>query len=199
MNMNKTDYGILVIFLILYIFITFCGQNPYINIARFLVICLCLIPAFRYGVPSAAFFTVISDGFLLFTTHEKIGVFCFCLVQLCYIFFFINKKPPILLFFFSLILLALPLLMLGTSYAFLFCIHVFLAFSLWKQKEAKPFCGLYLVGLTFFICCDILVAMGYFTAPQPILIWIFYAPSQLILAFTARMLKSQSKLFVPYR
>lgn len=196
--MDKTDYGVLVIFLILYFSITFWGQSPYISVPRFLVILLCLVPAFRHGVPLAAFFTVISDCFLLFTSYYKIGVYFFWLVHLCYINFFSDKKPPTLLFFFSLLLLALPLPVVGGVYAFLFFIHAFLAFSLWKQKKAKSFCGLYLLGLILFICCDTLVAIGYFTAPQPILIWIFYAPSQLILAFTARTLQSQSKSFAPY-
>ncbi|WP_442870827.1 lysoplasmalogenase family protein [Anaerotignum sp.] len=196
--MDKTDYIVLFSFLILYFFITFWAQSPYINFVRFLVICLCLIPAFRHGVFGAAFFTVISDCFLLFTPYYKIGVYFFCLVQLCYINFFSDKKPPILLFFFSLLLLVLPLPVMGGIYAFLFFIHAFLAFSLWKQKKAEPFCGLYLLGLILFICCDTLVAIGYFTAPQPILIWIFYGPSQLILAFSARTLQSQSKPFVPY-
>ncbi len=85
--MDKTDYSVLVVFLFLYVFITFCGQCPYINAVRFSVICLCLIPAMRYGVPMAAAFTLLSDGFLLFSSYEKMGVFFFCLVQLFYLFF----------------------------------------------------------------------------------------------------------------
>ena len=195
--MDKTDYGTLILFLFLFLFMTFFSQSPYVNLARFLVICLCLLPAMRHGVLTAAFFTVISDGFLLFTPYYKIGIYFFCLVHLCYISFFLDKKPPLLLFFFSLALLAFPLPILGACYAILFLIHILLAHSLCTQKKAKPFCQLYLLGLFLFLCCDILVAAGYFTAPQPVLIWIFYAPSQLLLAFRARGLQPQPKSFVP--
>lgn len=196
--MDKTDYSVLIIFLFLYTFIIVCSQCPFINTVRFLVICLCLIPALRYGVPMAALFTILSDSILLFTPHEKIGVFCFCLVQLFYIFFFLNKKPPLSIFFFSLYFLIFPLFVLGAIYALLFFLHFYIAFSLWKQKKAKPFFELYLLGLFLFVCCDTLVAIGHFTAPQPLLIWMFYAPSQLLLAFTPKALPPLLKPLVPY-
>lgn len=45
----------------------------------------------------------------------------------------------------------------------------------------------HLFGLFLFACCDITVAWGYFHTPIPQLIWLFYAPSQLLLALTARV------------
>lgn len=196
--MDKTDYIVLVLFLFLYVFITFCGQCPFIDVVRFSVICICLIPALRYGVPMAAGFTIISDAFLLFTPFEKIGVYCFCLVQLYYISFFLDKSPSLWFFFFCLPLLLFPLTLLGVIYALLFLLHTFLAFSLWRQKKAKPYFGLYLLGLILFICCDLSVAIGYFTTPNPILIWMFYAPSQLLLTFTAKGLPPLPRPFAPY-
>lgn len=196
--MEKRDYSVIFIFLFLYTFIIVCSQCPYINTIRFLIICLCLIPALRYGVPMAALFTILSDGILLFTPYVKIGVFCFCVVQLFYIFFFLDKKPPFSFFFFGVFLLIFPLVLLGAIYALLFILHFFIAFSLWKQKKAKPFFGLYLLGLFLFVCCDTLVAIGHFTSPQPVLIWTFYAPSQLLLAFTAKALPPLPKPLVPY-
>ncbi len=196
--MDKTDYSVLVAFLFLYVFITLCGQCPYINAVRFSIICLCLIPAMRYGVPMAAAFTILSDVFLLFSSYEKMGVFFFCLVQLFYISFFLDKSPSLWYFFFCLPLLLLPLPILGGMYALLFILHALIAFSLWKQKKVKPFFGLYLLGLFLFICCDISVAIGYFTEPSPVLIWIFYAPSQMLLAFTAKGLQPLPRRSVPY-
>ena len=184
--MSKTDFGILLLFFFLYLFILLWGQSPLIDIARFLVICLCLLPACKYGVPMAALFTIVSDGILLFTPYQKAGVFFFCLIQLFYISFFLGKHPRLSIFFPCLVLLFFPLSMLGGIYALLFLLHVYLAYSLWKQKKAKPYFGLYLFGLFLFICCDITVALGYFTTPKPVLIWSFYAPSQLLLAFTAK-------------
>lgn len=196
--MKKTDFSILIIFLILYSLLVFCNQNPYIDFIRFLVICLCFLPALHYGVPEAAFCTIISDGLLLFTPFYKIGVYFFCLVQLFYIHFFLHKKPSYYLFFLLLFFLVFPLPVIGAIYALLFFVHVNIAFFLWKQKKAQPYFGLYLLGLFFFICCDVLVAMGYFASPQPTLIWLFYAPSQLLLAFTAKELPPLPKLFAPY-
>lgn len=196
--MDKTDYSVIIIFLFLYMGIVFFNQSTYINFFRFTIICLCILPALRYGVPWAAFYTIISDGLLLFSPYSKIGVYFFCLVHLCYISFLVHKKPPFYLFFFLLFFLIFPIPVMGAIYAFLFLVHCSLAFFLWKQKKAKPYFGLYLLGLFLFICCDILVALGYFTSPQPTLIWIFYAPSQLLLAFTAKELPPLPKLSVPY-
>ncbi len=197
--MDKTNYSVLVLFFLLYIFLLLCGQSPFINTARFLVVCLCLIPACRYGVPMAALFTIISDGILLFSPYYyKLGVFFFCHVQLFYISFFLDKSPCWALFFPSLLLLFFPLPILGAVYALLFLLHLYLAYSLWKQRKAKPYFGLYLFGLFLYICCDITVALGYFTTTKPILIWSFYAPSQLLLAFTAKGLLPLPKPFAPY-
>lgn len=196
--MDKTDYSVIIIFLLLYMFVIFFNQSPFIDFFRFLMICLCFLPALRYGVPAAAFCTIVSDGILLFSPYFKIGVYFFCLVQLFYISFFLNKNPPYFIFYFILFFLIFPIPVIGAIYAFLFFIHALLAFFLWKQKRAKPYFGLYLLGLFLFICCDILVAIGYFTSSQPTLIWIFYAPSQLLLAFTAKELPPLPELFAPY-
>ena len=128
--MDKTDYGVLIVFLFLYIILIFCSQCPYIDFFRFLIICLCLLPALRYGVPTAAFYTIISDFFLLFTHYTKLGVYFFCLVQLFYIAFLLNKKPPLFVVFFLLLFLVFPLPVLGAIYGFLFFIHAFIAFFL---------------------------------------------------------------------
>ncbi len=196
--MKKADWIVFIIFLLLYNFLIFCNQRQHIDVLRFLIICLCIFPALRYGVPKATFCTIISDGILLFTPFYKIGVYFFCLVQLFYIHFFIQKKASYNLFFFLLFFLIFPLPVIGTIYALLFCVHVTIAFDLWKQKKAQPYFELYLLGLFLFICCDVFVAMGYFTTPQPTLIWMFYAPSQLILAFTAKELPPLPKPFAPY-
>lgn len=196
--MRKTDYSVLLIFLFLYLFLIFCNQCQHIDIIRFFIVVLCFIPALRYGVPKAAFCTIVSDIFLLFTPYDKLGVYFFCLVHLFYISFLVHKKPACFLFFFLLLFLVFPLPALGIVYALLFFVHVCIAFSLWKQKKAKPYFGLYLLGLFLFICCDVLVALGHFTTPQPILIWIFYAPSQLLLAFSAKELPPLPKPLVLY-
>ncbi|MGN0134851.1 MAG: hypothetical protein ACI4AO_08995, partial [Anaerotignum sp.] len=63
--------------------------------------------------------------------------------------------------------------------------HFFLAL---QKEKAQPSVSrkLYLFGLVLFICCDVTVAWGYFFTPVPGLIWLFYAPSQLLLALTAK-------------
>ncbi len=153
----------------------------------FLWIVLCFFLSFWRGLPMAALFTLCGDFFLLFTGFYGTGVAFFLLAQLAYL---CNLRqlafpwPAILLLPLALLL---PLVFLGGLYGLLFFCHFLLA---WKIEKAQPslYRKLYLLGLVLFICCDLLVAWGYFFTAHPRWIWGFYAPSQLLLALTARIM-----------
>lgn len=152
---------------------------------RFLWILFCFLLSFWKGLPLAGLYTLLGDYFLLFTDNYTIGVSFFLLVQLAYLCNLQGWAFPWQALFFLPLGLFLPLLFLGTLYAFLFFCHFFLAL---QKEKAQPSVSrkLYLFGLVLFICCDVTVAWGYFFTPVPRLIWLFYAPSQLLLALTAK-------------
>ena len=152
---------------------------------RFLWIVFCFLLSFWKGLPMAALLTLWGDYFLLFTEHYSVGVSFFLLVQMAYLRHLQGRAFPWRALFFLPIGMVLPLLFLGILYAVLFLFHFFLA---WQKEKAQPSVSrkLYLLGLVLFICCDVTVAWGYFFTPVPWLIWLFYAPSQLLLSLTAK-------------
>lgn len=181
--MLKKDFAILGLLLLLYGFLLFCSQSPYINLVRFLLVALCCIPALRYGVCSATVCTVISDFLLLFTPYLRLGVLCFCLVQLLYI-AQLTRSRAYYAVLFLIPALRLPLPILAAVYALLFCLHIWLALQ--KTMFSPVRHAAYLFGLAFFVCCDLYVAYGFLTETNAFMIWLFYAPAQILLAFTAR-------------
>lgn len=156
---------------------------------RFLWILFCFLLSFWSGLPFAALYTLLGDYFLLFTEHYAVGVSFFLLVQLVYLSHLRRHSFPWQAWLFLPIGSCMPLPLLGILYAILFFCHFFLAL---RKKRVQPsfFKKGYLLGLLLFICCDITVAWGYFFTPVPWLIWLFYAPSQLLLALTAKVPKA---------
>lgn len=157
----------------------------YMDMIRFLWIFFCFLLSFWNGLPMAALFTLCGDYFLLFTDVYGAGVSFFILTQLAYLRNLQGYSFPWRVLLFLSVGLCIPLLLLGVLYAFFFLCHVSLAL---QKEKAQPslFRKLYLFGLMLFICCDLVVAWGYFFTPIPWLIWLFYAPSQLLLALTGK-------------
>lgn len=152
---------------------------------RFFWIFLCFLLSFWGGLPLAAFFTLWADYFLLFTEHYAAGLVFFLLVQTAYLQHLRGRPFPLWAVGLFPLGLCLSLPLLGIGYGLLFFLHIKLAI-----KKVQPSCSkkLYLFGLFLFLCCDLTVAWGYFHTPNPRLIWLFYAPSQLLLAVTARLI-----------
>lgn len=153
----------------------------------FLWIFFCFLLSFWKGLPIAALFTLCGDFFLLFTKAYGAGVAFFLLTQLAYLCNLRRRAFPWQAILLLPLALSLPVVFLGGGYGLLFFWHFLLA---WKTEKAQPSLSgrLYLLGLVLFICCDFIVAWGYFFTPHPRLIWGFYAPSQLLLALTARIM-----------
>lgn len=151
---------------------------------RFLWIVFCFLLSFWKGLPMAALLTLCGDYFLLFTDSYAVGVSFFLLVQTVYLCHLRGRGFPWRALLLLPVGILLPLLFLGILYAVLFFLHFTLALQ--KEKaQSSVSRRLYLLGLVLFICCDVTVAWGYFSTPVPWLIWLFYAPSQLLLALTA--------------
>lgn len=154
------------------------------DLSRFLWIFFCFLLSFWKGLPAAAFFTLLADFFLLFTEHYAAGLSFFLLVQIAYLQNLRNQSFPLRFLWLLPLGFLCPIRFLGSCYALLFFFHIKTAIKK-AQFGFRP--KLYLFGLLLFVCCDITVAWGYFHTPIPQLIWLFYAPSQLLLALTARV------------
>lgn len=145
---------------------------------------LCFLLSFFGGVPLAAGLTLCADFFLVFTTHYAAGLAFFILVQIAYLRNLQGRGfPP--WYFLLFAAAALPVPLLGVSYALLFFRHFFLAIK--KARACRSVSAmLYVLALVLFAACDVTVAWGYLMRPAPRVVWLFYAPSQFLLALTAR-------------
>lgn len=157
-------------------------------------IVLCFLFSFISGVPLAAGLTLCADFFLIYTTHYAIGLAFFILVQLAYLQNL--REMPFRLWYSAVFPLAylLPLPALGGIYALLFFCHFYFAIKKAEAYRSAP-AMLYVLALVLFTVCDITVAWGYFTQLAPETVWLFYAPSQLLLALTARAWRLPQRFF----
>jgi len=146
-------------------------------------------------------FTVGADYFLVLENNHLYGVAVFCFAHVCYI----NRareKASWILFAVTAVLVTVALffasvIALALVYAVLFCANIFVNFRFFKDEKTrlpKRNRTLILAGLILFALCDINVLLfnlpNYINAPQWfamffMLIWVFYLPSQAILAVTA--------------
>lgn len=142
------------------------------------------------------FFTVIADVNLVLMNAHVLGVFFFCLVQLTYL-----KRFTLRYFWFSLIVAAIAM----SSAFFLFSqtlyvlagLYAFLILSVttatWRSK-LSPFnkrCASW--GMILFILCDLHVALAnqlpanyWYDGLAHNLVWLFYLPSQTLLAMSGQ-------------
>ncbi|WP_317854684.1 hypothetical protein [Chakrabartyella piscis] len=166
------------LFGVLYLFSLLYPQLPNMDGLRLVLVCLCFVVAMEFGNPKSAFLTLCADYFILFTPYYAIGILLFGFVHILYLEHLLQKQFSYLYWILPFCTL-LPLTVFGLLYGILFSIHIFYA-----TKKAPTF-G-YLLALILFAFGDILVGVGYFTITKPAWIWLFYAPSQMLLALTAK-------------
>jgi len=148
------------------------------------------------------FFTVIADYFLVLKNNHLYGVAVFGFAHVCYINRAVETRKAWFLFptVFVFVVPALyfdSIIMLSGIYAFLFLANIFINILFFKNKKTclpKINKTLILAGLVLFALCDVNVflfnAPKYLGAPSWLtlalpLIWIFYLPSQILLAVSA--------------
>jgi len=146
-------------------------------------------------------FTVGADYFLVIHNLHLPGVAVFCFAHICYILRVADiskraKKLVMAIAFVWVLLLFVnnALFMLAGTYAVLFAVNIAFNVRYFRQKNTllpKFNKVLVLAGLILFVLCDINVAL--FNLPRQFdmpdifpqafyLIWVFYLPSQLLLA-----------------
>ena len=156
-------------------------------------------------------FTLVSDFFLLLTDYITLGVATFWLAHTAYIFRVRRKLPKVtvvtlavgLFFGVLLVLLGFPdvLMFFAAVYAVLFAqniiVHVKYCKNTDNTTDELPLFNrkIILAALVLFALCDVNVAIFNLRdplelSPQAVdivytLIWLFYVPSQLMLAISA--------------
>lgn len=183
-------------------------MNPAVKYT-FIILCfsMCLIKNIRKlrltsvrCLLAGLFFTVLADYFLVFTYNFIPGILLFCMVQFCYcrifgyslLFLAENGLLGATLVWIASLILHFPLdvtAILAFFYFFCLATNVFLA---WLRSGAWLS-----LGLTLMLLCDIHVGLSALPAYlsispgtplalwckiAPIVIWVLYVPSQLIMA-----------------
>lgn len=170
----------------------------------------------------AKFFTLIADYYLLITANYKLGILCFCAVQIIYIIrhslmeksIYKNVTFIIIALIMSLLTPILvninsfdkSLLSLGSLYGALLVTSVYCGLSTLKRgyypKKAAFFIS---IGITLFLLCDLNVALfnivpyiglGRYEFFTGFLIWIFYFPSQILLSLSGFKIQFLNSLFL---
>ncbi|MCL1862007.1 MAG: lysoplasmalogenase family protein [Defluviitaleaceae bacterium] len=153
-------------------------------------------------------FTLLADYFLVLSGQHLFGVAAFCFVHVFYIFRAVEFKkwmavPLACVAVVWVIVFAVgSVVAMAGLYALLFFANIIVNI---KSKNHRPRANFYLVmvGLALFALCDINVMLfnlarytgithGFDSAFM--LIWIFYLPSQLLLAISALRLSKSPKL-----
>ena len=177
---------------------------------KFIIIVICFIIAlasyffcyskkdWRY-LAVAMGFTLLSDYFLVVTNNHRVGVFTFCFVHIAYIMRVSANKTKSIIYVLATIAGGMLLtffvddilIVLAAVYAALFVQNLLTNF----YQIHHPNRRLILIGLILFALCDINVLMfnlpNFINFPQSMasvahsLIWFFYAPAQVLLAFSA--------------
>ena len=192
-----------------------------INIAKFAAVAICFIMAVcnkknvinrrdnKFLVAGLGC-TLVADFFLIIIFNYPIGLIFFCIVQVLYVMRFGGIKTLFWMPFTAVLPIAYfvatddILLALAMAYAQLFLgAYICMLHSIRKKAYPTTNACLVFAGMTLFMLCDISVAiwnlgrMGAITNTNITslayaAIWLFYAPSQVCLAFSARKFAKRS-------
>lgn len=197
---NKVFLSCILFCFFTYLFLDFSNHPNLLlsNILKYLSIWLIFFLGFPSKNSLPLFLTLLCDYLLLFTNYYLQGVALFCLVHLFYLRLFLpcleSVPSPCFIFLLFLVLLRLPLEALCCLYALAFLLHIVVALSSYKKCPFLPN-KLYFYGLLLFLLCDVCVALSHLTNHAFLfsMIWLFYGPSQLFLAISFLVQKSENK------
>lgn len=156
----------------------------------------------------ALIFTAFGDLCLLILGYYTLGIFLFCLVQITYI--IRHNRGGIrknIIFTYMTVITVVVLILkilskllyinnLNRSIIIISCIYsvllIFSVYTAWTTFYKKFYttysCYLISIGMTLFLLCDINVALSnimiFKSNIAPLLIWIFYLPSQVLLVLS---------------
>lgn len=151
-------------------------------------------------VAPALLFTAGADWFLLVRGHRfMLGVALFLVVQTLYLLRLrragMGSDLPLRSGLALLLALAVVLLNMGTALNLLVALYFsqLLANTILAWRAGK---ALFAAGLTLFVCCDICVGLfnlGLLTPFSSVGMWLFYLPSQVLIALSAKEVYHETK------
>ena len=179
----------------IYLRLDFTDNSVHTGIFKYALILLCLSLSL-FGkdkfIKGALFFTAVSDFFLLFTGYYALGLWIFSGAHILYL--YKNKPetwrklPLVLILIGSAVYLLpyrLPILYRGALF-YAFCLTLNFDSALYQTyKNPRPDTVLFFAGIFLFVLCDISTAIYQLTGkwtPYGKLIWLYYGPSQYLLA-----------------
>jgi hypothetical protein len=187
------------------------------SVLKYVGIFLCIIYAMQkyrkdYKLTLALFFTFLADTILVWTTQEVAGVFVFCFAQALH-FLRLTKlqRKYLMIFIFIVPILVIIsgirhdniLYSLAALYGLLLVSNVTMSIRNFRthRKDFRARCACY--GFLAFICCDICVGVRHlmldglmpdtFLPLIAYLVWVFYYPSQVLLANSSNIIEPTIK------
>lgn len=191
--MKKTFTFLELLIYICFIVLDFNGLNSTAIKYSGVVLCFLFSLYTNKRIQSLAlFFTVVADLFLLvLNNYYEIGIISFIFVQIIYIYFQGNINNP----YFNRFLIIRCLLFGAGCLTLIFMknfsflnVLVMFYFSNLFSNFLQSLTGnnvLFSIGLGLFVCCDICVGfynLNVCTSLTSKLMWIFYLPSQVLIA-----------------
>lgn len=165
-----------------------------------------------YTLQLALLFTFLADTILVWTPFALAGVYVFCFAQFMHL-IRLTKLPHISLsiyagglsLFFALCIAngLEPIYAAATAYGLQLICNLVMSVKNWRanSKHFRTRCAFY--GFIAFLCCDICVAIRFValngTIPATLiptvsfLVWVFYYPSQVLIANSSTMEPSSSR------
>ena len=186
---------------------------------KYIGIFLCIVYANQkynkdYNLQLALLFTFLADTILVWTPYAIVGVYIFCIAQFLHL-TRLTKLSNIALASYAMILTFIfgicvalglePFYAIATVYAIELISNVTVSAQRYssEQKSFRARCSFY--GFIAFLCCDICVALRFLamqgSLPDNIiplvsyLVWVFYYPSQVLIANSSTMEPSGRRRF----
>ena len=210
-RLSRVDINWFIIWVMIYLtFLTLDVFYPSLWIAssllKYLGIFLCIVYAHQkynrdYMLQLALLFTFLADTILVWTPHTIPGVYVFSVAQFLHL-MRLTKLPRralsiyaamISLFFAITIACGLtPIYAIATVYGLELICNLVMATKNYRasKNDYRARCAFY--GFAAFICCDVCVAIrflaingtipGTLTPIIALLVWVFYYPSQVLIA-----------------
>jgi len=184
---------------------------------KYIGIFLCIVYTHQkynkdYALQLAILFTFLADTILVWTPFAVAGVYVFCFAQFMHL-TRLTKLPQISLsiyagglsLFFALSIAngLEPIYAIATVYGIELICNVVMSLKNWRinSKHFRTRCAFY--GFIAFFCCDLCVGLRYVAMDGALpayliptvsfLVWVFYYPSQVLIANSSTMEPSQPK------
>ena len=222
LNLPKADRNWLTIWSLIYItfltidavYVNFWGSS----VLKYIGIFLCIIYAYQKSSNDAPLilallFTFLADTILVWTKWEVFGVFCFCFAQFMHLIRHGLIQPKnigiftllVTVFFIYATTQSIPAIYAITAvYAVMLITNVVLSINRYSKNKKDIHARYGMYGFLAFIACDICVGTRHLILDGALpatalplvayLVWVFYYPSQVLIANSSSKTQTDTKL-----